>query len=659
MSGAIRGTAIAVLLLNALVMSVGHGTAAGSGSAPLDHAARSGPSTGAYALSFEFRKGLIAITRKGKSAGLAIKELGGVKASDVLYSASHIRHAGSTYTVTGRAPWTSFSFRLSLVPTVPGLLHLTLSLTLTKGPPIGTGASPDIQLLKAPASPLHEYAAATPVAGNAVFLGDSAMGTTILYFANYAALGPYFDRTKSGVSQPNFPYPGAGTAGSLVGANASNFGYEPPSGSLDNLPHKKATVAVDSYIYLVTGLPTNEVDQASTYLRMLSTVYTQVARPGIPSPDWTSIATAAARDLSDPANLVSLNGNEYLRSYVSDTRVAPELITQAGVLAGLKAFEAKQHADYPIDAILEGNLPTFFDETYHTVTNHVGHDPQARDESWYYIDNLLSLLQLSQLGDETARRLLLDSVGGAISLAHANNYEFPQSFQYGVWAAKDSPVQPDVCGGYAWLMLGMYDLTNNSGYLDEARASIGHVAGKGFGLAYELHMTAYTAAAAQRLYRMTNDMTYHGYAVLALANLFHAARLWDCTYGSCRKGSGYHTIMGLDPLPTGDYIAMLEQYESWIALRAYAQYDQGEPASVTTLVNDFLQYTPEIMQYALPPQIPNGVAATSPGLYDFVKQNNLSWQIPLEDLREGDVTSGTIGQEIYGAGGPFAFAAYG
>jgi hypothetical protein len=117
--------------------------------------------------------------------------------------------------------------------------------------------------------------------------------------------------------------------------------------------------------------------------------------------------------------------------------------------------------------------------------------------------------------------------------------------------------------------------------------------------------------------------------------------------------------MGLDPLPTGDYVAMLEQYESWIALRAYAQDDQGEPSYVTSLVSDFLQYTPEISQYALPPQLPTGVAASTPGLYDFVKQNDLSWQIPLEDLREGDATSGTIGQEIYGAGGPFVFAAYG
>ena len=43
--------------------------------------------------------------------------------------------------------------------------------------------------------------------------------------------------------------------------------------------------------------------------------------------------------LIDPANLVTVGGQQYLRSYVSDTRSAPELITQAGVLAGVKAYE--------------------------------------------------------------------------------------------------------------------------------------------------------------------------------------------------------------------------------------------------------------------------------------------------------------------------------
>jgi hypothetical protein len=208
-------------------------------------------------------------------------------------------------------------------------------------------------------------------------------------------------------------------------------------------------------------------------------------------------------------------------------------------------------------------------------------------------------------------------------------------------------------------MLGLYDMTKDGRYLSEAEASIEHLAGKGFGLSYELHMTAYAAAAAQRLYLMTGDARYHGYALLALANFFHATRLWDCTYGFCRKGSGYHTYMGVNVLPWGDYIAMFEQYESWLGLRDYLQYAKSEPAYVIALVQAFVDATPAMLQYSLPPLLPAGDVPTAPGLYGTVHHNNLSWNIPVEDLREGESQSGGIGQEIYGAGGPFMLAAYG
>jgi hypothetical protein len=615
-------------------------------------------STGQYIVSFKRSAGAITVKPKGSKAALSIVELGGVKKSNVLSAATSVKHSGTTYTVKGKASWASFVLKLSLSASISGLLHVQLKLNPTKDAPTGTGNSPDVRLIGTSA-PLLEYAPAAPVAGNAVYLGSSALTSTILYFSNYTGLGPYFNLTKSGASQANFTYPGAEGLGSLVGSVGSAFGYEPPSGSVDNLPHKKSTLAVDSYLYLLPGLPTDEVAQADTYLRMISAIDSMLPQPADPAADWPSIAAKAAQNLADPANLVTLNGFTYLRSYVSDTRTAPELITQAGVLAGIEAYEKQQHVTVPLAATLDAGLPQFYDSTYHTVTNQIGHNATARDESWYYVDNLISLLQLAQLGDATATTLLKNSIDSAIALAHANNYEFPVTFQYGVWSGGASATQPDVAGGYAWLMLGMYDLTSETRYLDEAKASIAHVAGKGFNLAYELHMTAYTAAAAQRLFTMTGDSAYHGEAELALANLFHATRLWDCTYGLCIKDAGYHTYMGLDPLPTGDYVAMLEQYEAWLGLRDYAQYDKGEPAYITDLVQAFLTYTPNTMQYALPPQLPSGAAATSPGLYDFVKSNNLTWDIPLEDLREGELTSGAIGQEIYGAGGPFMFAAYG
>jgi hypothetical protein len=103
---------------------------------------------------------------------------------------------------------------------------------------------------------------------------------------------------------------------------------------------------------------------------------------------------------------------------------------------------------------------------------------------------------------------------------------------------------------------------------------------------------------------------------------------------------------------------MLEQYEAWLGLQSYLKYAQSEPSSVTDLVKAFVQYSPLTLRYSLPPLLPAGAASTAAGEYSFVPHNNLGWYIPLEDLREGEATSGAIGQELYGAGGPFMFAAY-
>jgi hypothetical protein len=379
----------------------------------------------------------------------------------------------------------------------------------------------------------------------------------------------------------------------------------------------------------------------------------------LPAADWKSLAAKTATDLADPANLVTVNGLQYLRSYVSDSRSAPELITQAGVLAGLRAYENRFHATVPLDAILERNLPSFYTPLFHSVTNGVRADKFSREESWYYVGNLISLVHAAQAGSPAAKKLLLDSADAAMQLAHTNGYEFPQNFGFADWNGKDTGLQPDVAGGYAWLMLGLYDLTKDARYLSEAETSIGHVAGKGFDLSYEIHMTAYTAAAAQRLYVMTGDQKYRDDALLALANFFHTTRLWDCTYDFCTKGSGYHTYMGVNILPWGDYIAMREQYESWLGLRDYEQYAKDDPAYIHGLVDAFVAGTPSMLQYLLPPALPPGDVPTAPGLYTFVKHNNLTWDIPVEDLREGESQSGSIGQEIYGAGGPFMLAAFG
>jgi hypothetical protein len=617
---------------------------------------------GAYTLAFTSKAGTVVVSHRG-SAALQIRELGGNARMNLLRWTRKISHSRTSWTLSGIAPWATF--QLKLTPSSPAgngrpagnaLIGLTLKFTPIKDAPADPG--PDVTLVHASASALREYAAAPPVAGNNLFLSNARLESTILYFSNYTALGPYFDRTQSGVTQPNFPYPRAGTKGSLVGVSGSSFGYVPPPDSLASLPHKKSTVVVSSYLYLEPVIPSTESEIAAVYLRALDTVDSAVGRPSVPDVDWRTLAARSAADIADPSNWVTVKRHRYLRSYVSDTRSAPELLTQAGVLAGIRAYEARYRTSVRFDPVLDADLSTYYDSVYGTVMNSLPHDPSARGESWYFVDNLISLLRLAQAGDRTAKALLLQSVGAVIKLAHVNGYAFPQNFAYSDFNGAGSQVEHDVAGGYAWLMLGLYDLTGDTQYLDESKASIAHVAGTGFDLSYETQMSAYTAAAAQRLYTMTGDAAYHGYAVLALANLFHAVRLWDCTYGVCKKGQGYHTYMGLNPLPWSDYVAMLEQYEAWLGLESYMRYAQHEPPFITNLVKAFIRYAPRTLKYSLPPLLPHGAASSVAGEYSFVSRNVLRWYIPLEDLREGEVASGAIGQELYGAGGAFMFAAF-
>jgi hypothetical protein len=614
--------------------------------------------TGVYTVEFKSTSGAITVTPTGKNAHLAIRELGIDKKADLLYSVSSVRHSGPTYTLSGTANWATFSLGLTLTPSQPGLLHFTLSLTPKKSAPVARRIVPDVQLSGASGSSIKLYDPAPPIAGSSLFVSSPALGSSLLYLANLTALGTFFDRSQTGAAQPNFEYPRAGGKGGLVGLNGSYFGYPPPVSALDTLPRGKSTRVIDSYLYLSPSVPSTEAQMADIYLKGLGTIYNALPKPAIPAPDWHALAAKGASDLVDPSNLVALDGKRYLVSYVSDTRKSPELLTQASVFAGVRAYEAKYHENLALDAILEQNLTSFYDATFHTVKNGLGHDPAATEESWYYITNLISLLQAAREGSTVSKQLLLDSVNGAISLAHTNGYEFPQNFHFSDWNGQNTGLQPDVAGGYAWLMLGVYDLTKDTRYLDEAKASIAHVAGKGFGLAYETHLLGYTAAAAQRLYTMTNDPAYHGDALLALANLFHITRLWDCTYGNCRKGAGYHTYFGINPLPWSDYIAPLEQYEAWLGLRDYLTFAQNEPAYVKALVQGFITVTPLTLQYSLPARLPAGVATASPGEYSFVSRNNLAWNIPLEDLRVGEQTSGIIGQEVYGSGSIFMLTAY-
>jgi len=93
---------------------------------------------GAYTLAFTPKSGAIAVSHGG-SAALQIRELGGDAKVSLLKSTKRITHSGTSWTLSGIAPWASFQLKLTASsPTRDGqpsgnaLIGLTLKVTPSK-----------------------------------------------------------------------------------------------------------------------------------------------------------------------------------------------------------------------------------------------------------------------------------------------------------------------------------------------------------------------------------------------------------------------------------------------------------------------------------------------------------------------------------------------
>lgn len=624
--------------------------------------------SGEYSLRLARKAGELVLKRKGMDKALAISEIPGARSTNLFAHISQISlpaRINNSAWLSGKTSWCDFVVHVSFRGAI---VHVHASVRAFASAPL-TAEPADVATIRTPslkqyAEPIQTLAQATPVAGSSVFVADKGMRADVLYFEDYTALSLFFNATNTDPTQGSFTYPNASTE-SPVGVSGSQFGYELPGAGLISLPLKQWLPLVDTYI-AIGPMKSGQPQQASQYLSDTDGIVRLIGTPKEPAPKWGGIAGREIGNLSDGSNWDSDEGRRYLKSYVSDSRNSPELITQLSALLGLRelAHIGKDRSDTAskMMSTLDADLPTFFDARCGMMTNSLAKGAGiATEESWYDLTNLISLLELARLGDSAARNHLVASMPSTIKLAHKVGYVFPMQIQC-PGLEVSGPSQRDVAGGYAYLMLGLYEMTHQHSYLSEAQRAIAHLLGYGFFLSYELHLTAYGAAAAAELAGMfPHKVEYRRAVEVSLANFFNSVRLWDCGYGLCAKG-GYHTYMGVNPLPWSDYIAMREQYEAWLALRDFqtqtsADRTPGWMKPAVDLVNRFETATPKTMVYALPTMLPKAAAATTPSEYSFVTRNQVKWDIPLEDLREGIATSGIIGQEIYGAGGPLVFAA--
>jgi hypothetical protein len=152
----------------------------------------------------------------------------------------------------------------------------------------------------------------------------------------------------------------------------------------------------------------------------------------------------------------------------------------------------------------------------------------------------------------------------------------------------------------------------------------------------------------------------------ALANLLRLSWLWERDINfEVERTEGtrgllvnledelslHRTFFGLNPTQVSAVITPKEQYEASIYLTEVLQRLHGDlDPTVEKLLAEFVSHTLQLIPRSLPPYLPMGEMTEAPAAYETVSYNDLTLHIPLEDLRDIWELSGSIGQEIYGAG---------
>ena len=553
-------------------------------------------------------------------------------------------HDSLTVTFKSKKSAANFETRLIFYKSNPGLIHWITTIQLEDWHSISS-LDKDVLFYKInPASALQpsikKYADQDGLAaGLTYFYEKNFIKSTVLYFQDFSLSNSYYQWIHA--SPKN-----------LVGCLTESFGYSLPTSSA-NLKKGETYTLSSAYLFLTPGSPSSEIEMAQRFLQGLSAVYKHIYKPVFHKHNWEEIADQTLQNLASPKCWTDINGHNFLRAYVDIPRFdSAEMIAQLDVLTGIYRYERNTGYVSPLKEIIENNLPFFFNKDHQQIVNNYPNQGISRGDSWYTIELAIGLSQLAKMGSSIADSLLFRSIQSIIRFARTVHYDFPVFFSYDTFQGI-SGSEPDVAGGYAYLMLNCYDLTNDSLYLNEARTAIAHISGKGLNLSYELQMTAATAAACARLYRITGDASYFDLSKLPLANILRHTWIWECSYGMAKD---YSTFFGMSPMPNANVITMKEQYETWEYIREYLDIVGDElPYSVKNILDNFIRFTPNVLFYSLPPNLPTKALWTETATYGSHNDNSLF--IPYEDLRDGWQKSGQIGQEIYGAGGVLSLAA--
>ena len=260
-------------------------------------------------------------------------------------------------------------------------------------------------------------------------------------------------------------------------------------------------------------------------------------------------------------------------------------------------------------------------------------------------------------GDKTATELFLGSIEYAIKVARHFKYRWPVFYQMETLEIVKAETkegeggEKDVAGIYAHVMLQAWELTGEQRYFREAETAARTLADYGFDVFYQANNTAFSSGAMLRLYQETKDELFLKLAYLFIANLFKNISLWECSYG---YGKHFPRFFSLFPLNDAPYSAVYEEQEGFAAIHDFLKQcrDIEILPSVSLLLAEFVKYAVSRLVYYYPPMLPKEM------LSEEVKTGEIdpdAW-IAIEDIGDGWEKSGSVGQEVYGAGLVFGIA---
>jgi hypothetical protein len=490
-----------------------------------------------------------------------------------------------------------------------------------------------------------------PRTGMVYFSLTKPHGGSVMYFQNLTSLNDYAQKTGTSLVE-------------VVGGTWPELGLSLPAALEEPLEAGKEIVISDAYIDFHASTPGDDLEMSRQFLDSLAQIYLALPRMETEYRDWPGIVKKSLRDLNNEKCWTTIRNVKYLNAYVGDMETPPESMVQMSVLLPMLEYADWAGEEIPMSRDILATLPKFFDEKanvygrwliseQHKLDGSEDHKKPRVMDSWYLYHSLLNLSRLALRGDQTAKKLFLDSIDYAVEVARKFKYRFPVFYDLDAMevikeeSKEGHGGENDVAGQYAHLMMQAWDLTGEDRYLEEAKKAAKSLQGLGFNMMYQANSTIFSSGALLRLWKETGDDLFLNLSYLAIANIFNNMWLWECNYGYARD---YSTFFALFPLKDAPYTAVYEEIEAVAAFHDYLSYlDGSAPEWLKILIPEFIRVLMFKGGFYYPPILPEEMITQEPKTGEI---NKKLW-IPLEDIHDGREQAGQVGQEIYGAGLPF------